>query len=272
MKTIIKNFKKIINQSLKKFGYTISSYISPEDEILGYEYEKEATKCIQIVRKNTMLSKRRLVTLYAQAIYCEQNNIEGDFVECGVWKGGAMGMMALANVNHGLYRRRLHLFDAFKEICEPDHIFDGERALKDVQNLSGQKNRDQGRLQSIEGIYDSFGGAGKLEDSKRLLEEKIGYPEEYIKYHVGWFQETMPVKSSSITKIAILRLDGDWYSSTKICIEYLFDKVTLGGLIIIDDYGTYDGCKLAIDEFLEKRKIKPYLSPIDCDCRFFIKI
>ena len=117
--------KKIINNGLRKLGYEIRkiqeneniSFYNDIDRNIGYEFEKEANKAIKIVRKHTMLPYVNLVTLYEQVLYCEKRNIEGDFVECGVWKGGAVGLMALANLKYGTKRRKIHLFDAFEEIC-----------------------------------------------------------------------------------------------------------------------------------------------------------
>jgi O-methyltransferase len=242
------------------------------DERLGYELEAEATECIRIVKDYTMLSKRRLVTLYQQAVYCERYDVPGAFVECGVWKGGAAGIMALANLQTGKARRHLHLFDAFQEICEPDAAVDGERALREVQQFTGRNGHDKGALRPLTGIYDFMGGPGTLEENRNLLEKTIGYPAELLDYHVGWFQETLPAVHEAIGPIAILRLDGDWYASTKVCLEYLFDKVVKGGIVIIDDYGTYEGCRRAVDEFMETEKVQAYLGSIDRDCRFFVKL
>ncbi len=269
--------KKLINKLLNNFGYDIirsSSAIESNlniNERLGYELEDEAVECIHTVRNNTMLSKRRLVTLYQQVVYCEKYKIQGAFVECGVWKGGAMALMALANLRASDERRELHLFDAFQEICEPDAAVDGERAVREVREFTKKEGHDKGKLQSLTGIYDSFGGAGTLDENKDLLEKVVGYPVEHIHYHVGWFQETLPVDHESIGPIAILRLDGDWYASTKVCLDYLFDKVVVGGVVIIDDYGTYEGCRRAFDEFVIAKNIRLYLGAVDRDCRFFVK-
>jgi O-methyltransferase len=269
--------KQVLKKMLNAVGLDIIRYRSPRDanlnidEHLGYELEAEATECIRMVRDNTMLSKRRLVTLYQQVAYCEEHNIPGAFVECGVWKGGAAGVMALANLRTATQRRHLHLFDAFQEICEPDAAVDGERALCEVKEFTGMAGNDKGKLHSLSGIYDRFGGPGTLEDNQKLLEKLISYPREFIHYHVGWFQNTLPVDHQGIGQIAILRLDGDWYASTKVCLEYLFDKVVTGGVVIIDDYGTYDGCRRAVDEFIKLHRIQAYLAPIDSDCRFFVK-
>jgi hypothetical protein len=240
-------------------------------ERLGYELEDEATECIRIVKNNTMLSKRRLVTLYQQAAYCEEHRVPGSFVECGVWKGGAMGMMALANLRKSETRRHLHLFDAFQEICEPEAAVDGEQAVRQVRQLTGRDGHDKGVLEAVTGIYDSMGGPGTLEENKRLLERDIRYPADNIFYHAGWFQNTIPADHEHIGPIALLRLDGDWYASTKICLEYLYEKVVKGGIVIVDDYGTYEGCRRAVDEYLHLKQIRAYLAPIDSDCRFFVK-
>jgi len=270
--------KGFIKKILNRLGFDIVRFRSATEnnlnikEILGYELENQAVECILMIKNNTMLSKRRLVTLYQQAMYCEKNNIPGAFVECGVWKGGAMGLMALANLHSGNERRHLHLFDAFQDICEPDSSVDGERAMREVKEFTKGASLGEGRLQPMTGFYDSLGGAGALDDSRKLLEETINYPSEMIDYHVGWFQDTLPNEHEGIGDIAILRLDGDWYASTKVCLEYLFDKVVKGGVIIVDDYGAYEGCRKAVDEYLNSNSIKAYLAPVDSECRFFIKL
>lgn len=270
MKKIIQKLFNLVGLDIIRHRSIIESNLNLQEN-LGYELEEEATECIHIVKNNTMLSKRRLVTLYQQVAYCEKSKIPGCFVECGVWKGGAMGMMALANLRNSGERRHLHLFDAFKEICEPDAALDGARAIREVSQLTGGSSHCKGDLTPLTGIYDSMGGPGTLDENKKLLERQIHYPGEHISYHVGWFQETLPVDHKSIGPIAILRLDGDWYASTKVCLEYLYDKVVKGGVIVIDDYGTYDGCRRAVDEYIQFNKIKAYLAPIDSDCRFFVK-
>ena len=270
IKSVIKNFFNIFGLDIKKIKY-ISGENPTFREALGYEFENEAMNTINLIKKNTMLPKKRLVTLYQQVVYCEKNKIEGCFVECGVWKGGAIGLMAHANLLWSDSRRELHLFDAFQEICEPELTIDGPRAMKEVQNFIGADGLISGRLHPLIGIYDGIGGPGTLDHNRTLLQDVLNYPKNYINYHVGWFQNTLPQCEKEIQSIAILRLDGDWYASTKICLDYLYDKVVSGGIVIIDDYGAYDGCKRAVDEFLANRGISAYLSSVDSDCRYFVK-
>lgn len=259
MKTLIKRLLKFFDYGAGKMDY-------------GFDYEKEANEAIAVIRQNTMVSFEPLVTLFQQVRHCEVNGIEGAFVECGVWKGGAVGLMALANNKFGQKRRHLHLFDAFDDICEPDPHVDGAYAVNQIADLAGVERESlQGRLRPVKGVYDSHGGHGTVEIVKQLLENKIGYDKSYLHYHEGWFQETLSLHKHQVDKIAILRLDADFYASTKICLETLYDKVVLGGFVIIDDYGTYEGCKKAVDEFRNAQRITSFMIHVNRDCRFWIK-
>ncbi|MFQ5937536.1 MAG: TylF/MycF/NovP-related O-methyltransferase [Acidiferrobacterales bacterium] len=226
-------------------------------------------KDLAVVREYTMLSRRRLLSLYECVLECERSDVRGDYVECGVWKGGAVGLMALANLRHGKNRRDLHLFDTFEGIPEPDESVDGERAVKEAKRLGVGF---QGRLTSNPQFYEKMDReVGTLESNKRLLEETVGYDSRFIHYHKGFFQQTVPKAVEEIDSIAILRLDGDWYASTKVCLDYLYDKVVSSGFVIIDDYGAYEGCRRAVDEFLAARQIKVKLREVGAELRLFAK-
>jgi O-methyltransferase len=277
--------KKIIQKLFRSVGFEVRrreknkertsmevAFHSDLDKNLNHDYNSEAFEQIKIVRKNTMMPYVNLVSLYEQVVYVEQRQIEGDFVECGVWKGGSVGLMALANLKHAGKRRTLHLFDIFDDICEPDPAIDGELAVKEAKEFTGNKSMNvSGKLKPMVGFYDQFGGKGTLEENRSLLEEVIKYDKKKIFYHKGWFQDIVPVAKNEINKIAILRLDGDYYASTKVCLDNLYEKVVPSGLIIIDDYGTYEGCKKAVDEFREKNNIKSFLHYSNSDCRYWFK-
>lgn len=238
--------------------------------LTGFDGEEEARTNIEKVRSQTMVAYASLVSLWQQIRFCEEHGVEGDYVECGVWKGGSVGLIALANLAYGKTPRRIHLFDAFDDICEPDPAVDGARALAEVEKFAGRERADlSGKLTPLKGIYDHLGGPGQLDEVKRLLEQEIGYDPDYLVYHKGWFQDTLPV--AEVSEIAVLRLDGDWYASTKVCLEHLHDKVVSGGFVIIDDYGCYDGCRKAVDEFLSERGYTLFLNHVNRDCRYWIK-
>jgi O-methyltransferase len=232
---------------------------------LGYQYEDAAFAAMQVIKHNTMLPYEQLLSLYEQVAYCEKNNIPGCFIECGVWKAGASGMMALANLQHSNERRQLYLFDAFDDICEPDTRYDSPDIIEEVNKAVKRASVPTytGELKPISGIYDVWGGHGTLGEAKQLLQEKIQYPENYITYVKGWFQDTVHEWAAKTGPIAILRLDGDWYESTKVCLEAFYPQLVKGGICIIDDYGYNTGCQKAVDEYLAANNQYPLLNKIE---------
>jgi hypothetical protein len=227
--------KQIAKQFFSMLGLEVSRKkrgTSPTSNPFGgFDYAEDGYAAVKATQNHSMLAPINLFTLFEQAVYCEKRAIEGAFVECGVWKGGAVGVMAIANLRFGASRRPIHLFDAFSDICAPDASLDGQRAVQDVTYYAGVTDADKlrGQLRPMTGFHDSFGGHGTIEDCKELLERRIKYPAEHLHYHKGWFQDTLPKDEKQISKIAILRMDGDWYDSTKVCLAYLFDKVVSGG-------------------------------------------
>lgn len=256
--------KRAVIRVLAGLGYEARRRVDP---FAGFD--PDLRDWFRRLRPSTMLPPARLASLYRQALHCERAEIPGSFVECGVWKGGGVATMALANLRAGVLRRPLHLFDAFQEICEPDAAVDGARAMRETAAF--RAGVAAGRLQPLTGIYDAIGGPGTLQENRDLLEGTLHYPAEFLNYHVGWFQDTLPTDAGQVGPIAILRIDSDWYASTKICLDHLFGQVVPGGFVIIDDYGTYDGCRQAVDEFVASRSRKSFLVPVDNDCHFWIK-
>jgi hypothetical protein len=261
--------KSLVKKLLAMAGYEVRRKEKEKKESWHYD-STNARECIELIRKDTMVSWAGLLSLFQQALFCEEHGIPGSFVECGVWKGGSCGLMALVNLRYGSARRPIHLFDAFQEICEPDAAVDGVRAVSEVKEWSRAPGFS-GQLRPLTGFYDSQGGPGTLEENKALLEGKIGYPGEFLHYHAGWFQDTLPRDASNVGPIAILRLDSDWYASTKICLSHLYQNVAKGGFVIVDDYGAYDGCRKAVDECLERHIPPVFLSCVNQDIRYWIK-
>ena len=196
--------KKSTKKLLKTLGFKArpaAKKSSQKDlrKTIKYDYGEEAFEQIKIVRSYSMVPHINLLTLYEQVAFIEKHHIEGDFVECGVWKGGSMGLMALANLKHGDTRRNLHLFDVFGSGSEPNPDIDGRFAIKQIQDLTGSKSVDlKGRLLPVEGVYDSLGGKGTLKENQHLLERIIGYDTNKIHYHKGYFQHTLPQDAHEI--------------------------------------------------------------------------
>lgn len=226
----------------------------------GFDEEHAAKEAVRRVRSHTMTSLERLVSLWNQVRYLDRYGIDGAFVECGVWKGGSVGMMALAHLSSNpSMKRELHLFDSFEGLPEPDRKVDGNKAV----DYSAQ--HAEGNLEKIGKCV------GPIEDNRDLLFRQIGYPESKVTFHQGWFENTLPKDALSLGKIALLRLDGDWYSSTKVCLDHLYGKVVKNGIIVVDDYGHWEGCRKAVDEFLASRRTPVFLNHVDYTGRYWIK-
>lgn len=220
-----------------------------------FDFQTEAADLLRLAAPYSMTSVERMMVLYQLCRYVESTQLPGDFVECGVWRGGSAGIMAGANVRHGSATRTLWLYDSFAGLPEPS-VDDGERARRWARGRAG------GRLVSVE---------KNVVDEGPVLEllTRVGFPVDSVRVVKGWFQDTLPHTKPS--QIAVLRLDGDWYESTKVCLEHLYDRVVDGGMVIIDDYGDWEGCKKAVDEFFDARGAMPLLHHVDRTCRYVVK-
>jgi hypothetical protein len=158
---------------------------------------------------------------------CEAfKHIGGDFVECGVWKGGMSAAIAEVLGKD----RQIHLFDSFEGL-PPAKPIDGQEALAWQQNVKS------------EAYYDNCtADEGFAIEAMRLA----GHGKYQL--HKGWFDKTMP--GSIQNPIGILRLDGDWYDSIFTCLQNLFPRVSEGGIVVLDDYYTWDGCAKAVHDYL----------------------
>lgn len=223
----------------------------------GYRDEHILKAMAQKVAAYTMVSYQGIATLIDQVRYIEEQNIPGAFVEIGTCKGGCLGAMAHANQVFGKSRRVVHGFDSFEGIPKP-------RADKDDMGWA----LDEMRLR-LEDCDGSLRPANVLVAAQSDVEElfaTIDYPREHLHLHVGWFQNTVPPVASTIGPIAILRLDGDLYDSYITPLEHLWDLVVPGGFVVIDDW-VLKGCRDAVNDFFNKRAIRPYLHHVDYSVR-----
>ena len=167
--------------------------------------------------------------------------VEGDYAELGVARGGCAALLAMQIARLEAKNRKLWLFDSYEGLPEP-----GEKDF-----VSGPNGATGNHIRPL----PKGSCRGALEEVQWLLFDKFGLNCEKIEFVKGWFENTVPFKAPSIEKLALLRLDGDWYDSTRICLMHLYDKVSVGGIVIIDDYDSCAGSKLAVDEYLSKHQI-----------------
>lgn len=254
-------FNKIFNRNLIKSTIR-AGIINGRGSIRSafpLDFDENEAELIASVAGITMTSHERLVMLIRSLDYIVQNRIEGDIVECGVWRGGSMALAARRLIQLGASNRKLYLFDTFEGMPPPT---DFDRSAADHTKAAVQ-------LQHADKFQgDNVWCYSTLEEVRENI-DKAGYPPENIIYIKGKVEETLPEKS--IENIALLRLDTDWYESTKHELETLFDKLVPGGIMIIDDYGHWSGAKKAVDEFFAERKMIPFLNRIDYTGRLFIK-
>jgi hypothetical protein len=217
----------------------------------GFGYTTEELNSFKKVQEFTATSVDRLVGLVDAVRYVAINKIEGDIVECGVWRGGSMMAAMRVLLEMGDDSRHFHLFDTFEGMAEPtekDVMYDGQSA----KVLMGDQKW------CVAGI-----------DDVRQNVLATGYSKERIHFFKGKVEETLPRHAPE--KIALLRLDTDWYESTAHEMTHLYPRLSENGVLIIDDYGHWQGARQAVDEYFARQKFRPLLTRMDYSARMLVK-
>jgi O-methyltransferase len=209
------------------------------------------------IRRATMTSPQRCLRLWKQCQEIFQRKIPGAIVECGVWRGGSAALMALAARHYG-ETRDFHLFDSFEGLPEPS-------AADDAASIAYSGGRSSGQLVPIGEC------TADVDQVKTLLFKNLDLDPAAFHFHIGWFQSTVPSASPAIDGIALLRLDGDWYESTKVCLEEFYPKLVSGGTIILDDYFAWKGCRDATEEYRARHDITTPMTRIDDAAAYWLK-
>lgn len=256
--------KKLILKAFRSLGYDVVRYTpssadkKPARGQMGLDDVSEADRdIIQRVSSFTMTGIERLSALISAIRYLERRNIQGSVVECGVWRGGSSMAAALALLQEKNPGRDLYLFDTFEGMTPPtdvDKTVDGKLAQTYLNNDPEKK-----------GVWCVAG----LEDVQENM-ASTGYPTDRVHYIKGPVEETIPAQSPK-GPIALLRLDTDWYESTRHELVHLFPQLVPGGVLIIDDYGHWTGARKAVDEFLAEQPLAYYLHRIDYTGRILFK-
>ena len=200
----------------------------------------ERMRILYLTRSYSMVGRSGLFATYDIAHKVEKNKINGCFIECGVARGGCSAIMAMVASKYK-NNRKVWLFDSFEGLPKPssENEFDSNK-----DTTEGDKHSSY--------VQEGY-CLGTYEEVDKLMFSKLKLDRENIFMVKGWFQETLPKYKDKIGKISFLRIDADWYKSTKYCLEKLYDNVVIGGYIYIDDYESCIGSKKATDEFLEKK-------------------
>jgi hypothetical protein len=213
---------------------------------------------VERVRQFTMTSPERIVALCNAVEYVVRGEIPGDFVECGVWRGGSCMAAALTFLQLGRANVHLHLFDTFEGMTEPTQtdweLASGEAAA----SILARSDKAEA------GVW----AHATFEEVERNL-SLTQYPRDKIHFVSGRVEDTLPQYAPE--QISILRLDTDWYESTLHELRHLFPRLSVGGVLIIDDYGHWAGAKKAVDDFFAEHPVKILLNPIDYTGRIGVK-
>lgn len=235
------SFLHVLDKLLRTRNFALCKfkYISKENRLNGYDWPATA---------DTMVGLNRLNNIEYCIHSIINNNIPGDFIETGVWRGGATILMRALLKEMKITDRRVWLADSFKGLPKPNpqlYTADKNNKLHTFKILTA----------SVTEVKNNF----KKYD---LLDEQVVFLE-------GWFKDTLP--NAPINKLALLRLDGDLYESTILALENLYPKLSIGGYTIVDDYNAFQYCKQAVTDYRNKHSITNTIIEIDKEAVYWQK-
>jgi hypothetical protein len=248
--------KTSIHKSLRVFGFDIVRFSHKEQEqVYPPDFHTDEIEIIRQVRPWSMTSPERIYALIQAVRYVSTNAIVGAIVECGVWKGGSMAAIARTLLQVHDAKRDLYLFDTFEGMSEPtskDIDYSGKQASELMMENPDFRCADAPMVSVRKVLYET------------------GYPKERLHFIQGKVEDTIP--SSAPDFISLLRLDTDWYESTKHELVHLFPRLSQRGVILIDDYGHWKGSRQACDEYFVQHRIPILLNRIDYTGRIALKL
>lgn len=246
-------FRRLVKRTLQR------ARVLPPDTPSLRDVEEWKLAVVAQVGEHTMTPANRVVELCAAVAYVEANSLPGAFVECGVARGGSVMAMALSLMHIGRCDREIYAFDTYEGQPRPSSrdadLFRPSWPVEDQWRDSARGRDDpdsmfHGPLEAVQARVAS-----------------TGYPQELVHYIKGMVEDTLPAQAPD--RIALLRLDTDWYESTRHELEHLYPALVPGGVLIVDDYGQYAGASLAVDEYFADRQI--LLTRIDESARIAVK-
>lgn len=238
--------KKFIKKFLNIFSYDIKKLQSLNLLLFNSENDNNFEKYFQICSKESLnVSKERFASLYQAINYIIKNSIDGDFVECGVFMGGSSMMMSYAMSefdNNDTSKKKIWLYDTYQGMANAsihDKNILHQNAITELNSNKKKENKkDIWAYSSLSYVKNNM--------------NKTNIKFEKVKFVEGLVEDTL--LKDKPEKISLLRLDTDFYESTKIELEKLYPLLEIGGILIIDDYGHWKGCKKAVDEYFKDEK------------------
>jgi O-methyltransferase len=250
-----RSMRNIARAVLARSGWEVARTADRESQALA-DLSAAERQIVSRVEPFTMTSLERRASLLGAVDHVARHGIVGDIVECGVWRGGSMMAVALALMARGDTSRDLYLYDTFEGMSEPT---DADRS---VTGESAQEQLE--RTARGEGVWCEAG----LEDVQANL-RSTGYPVARIHLVKGKVEATIP--GTVPQRIALLRLDTDWYESTRHELRHLYPLLSRNGVLIIDDYGHWQGARRAVDEYFADSAEPVFLHRVDYTARLLVK-
>lgn len=253
-------FSDIINYPLSLLGLKLARISSirklenlPAQNLEDIKADIAFMNIYKQVKAFTLVEMERCYALYKSVQYVVEKNIPGDFVECGVWRGGSAMLIALTLEKENTTDRKIYLYDTYTGMPKPE-TEDGTKALEIWDTKEKNEEGSDWCFATYDDVYANMMGSG--------------YPSENIVFVKGKVEATIP--SLIPEKIALLRLDTDWYSSTRHELVHLYPLLAPSGILIVDDYGAWPGARKAVDEyFADKNPV--YFHRIDETGRLLVK-
>jgi len=248
---------KLVKQSarhiLRRCGYDIIRL--NEKQQLGFplDFDEPTIKLCEYVEPYTMTSRERVFALRRSVEYIVDQDIPGDVVECGVWKGGSMMAVARTLMERGANARKLYLFDTYEGMTEPTEADVNYRGMAALSRWRVGEKWDYSPLDEVK---------SNMRDT--------GYDEEKVLFVKGKVEDTLPKNAPE--RISLLRLDTDWYESTYHELVHLYPRLSVGGVLIIDDYGFWAGQRKAVDRYIDEHDLALLLTRVDNTARVCVKL
>ena len=237
---------------LARVSYFVPGAVLPE-------LEPEIAETVRKVRPYTMTTRRRIAALCDSVEYVVRSDVPGAIGECGVWRGGSMMAVALTLLRLGVTDRDLYLFDTFRGMTPPGEA-DVPSGYDGYSPMRRWRRKQRGDVN--EWHYVPV-------DEVREAMYSTGYPPERIHLVEGRVEDTLPAQAPE--QLAIVRLDTDWYQSTRHELVHLYPRLPDGGVLIVDDYGHYEGARRAVEEYFEEIGERPLLARVDYTARVAVR-
>jgi O-methyltransferase len=252
----------VVRPTIRKIGVSTGLYrsksVKPPDEFPP-DFDELTIRIYQAVKDYTMTNAERIAAVVHAVRHIVQCDIPGAIVECGVWRGGSTMAAALALKEFGDESREIFLYDTFAGMSAPTEYDVGVGGIDAQQKFEARKVSDEASNWCLSPLEET---------QKNVL--STGYPADKLHFVPGKVEDTIPDTIPS-DGIALLRLDTDWYASTKHELTHLFPLLAPNGPIIIDDYGHWKGQQKAVDEYVKENDLRMFLSRIDYNGRIGIK-